>query len=243
MDAQELKETAEHAHHTGQKGIGLTTAVVAVLLAVATLLGHRSHTDEITLQTRVVDGWSFYQAKHGRAHQYGKYAENEALAGQKEIATKDLKTSIAEECGVPAKANCTSPVLKESPILKQFLKDNPPAAGQHSEPAGEAHAAPAAAPEGGAAEQEKTGTEKAGKEGGARKDGAVDVEEHTRDLEKETSLAAAKADHYDSAELFLEISIVLCSISLLAEAKLYWRLSFLSTLAGVAVAVVGWFLH
>ena len=43
---EELKEGAEHAHNSGEKGIGLTMAIVAVLLAMATLLGHRAHTEE-----------------------------------------------------------------------------------------------------------------------------------------------------------------------------------------------------
>ena len=253
MNAEELQEHTEHAHHSGQRAIGLTTAMVAVLLAVATLLGHRAHTEEITLQTKVNDGWAFYQAKHNRAHEYGKYAENEALAGQKEVAAKDLSISIEEECGAPAEANCTSPVLKRSQALKQFIKENPSETGEHNESAAAAHLAPAAAHEAGPsgethaaqeARPEKGAQEKkGGKESGARKEGAVDIQEHTSELEKETALASAKADHYDSAELFLEISIVLCSIALLAEAKLYWRLSFLSTAVGIALTAWGFFLR
>ena len=50
MNPEELKESAEHAHLKGEKEIGLTMAVVAVLLAVTTLLSHRSHTEEVLLQ-------------------------------------------------------------------------------------------------------------------------------------------------------------------------------------------------
>jgi hypothetical protein len=67
----------------------------------------------------------------------------------------------------------------------------------------------------------------------------VNVREKARDMEKETALISRKADRYDSAELFLEISIVLCSISLLAETRLYWRLSFISTAFGIAVLLWG----
>jgi Domain of unknown function (DUF4337) len=48
---------------------------------------------------------------------------------------------------------------------------------------------------------------------------------------------------FDGAELFLEISIVLCSIALLAENRMYWKLSFISTIMGVAVALWGLLLH
>jgi Domain of unknown function (DUF4337) len=246
MNVEELKESTEHAHNKSEKRIGLTMAIVAVFLAVATLLGHRAHTEEIKLLTKVNDGWAFYQAKHSRAHEYGKYAENEAYANQKDLAAKDLKVSIAEECGVPADAKCDSPVMKDSAVLRQFIKENA-ASGEHTEASGTAHLAPTAAHEAGASEKEKppekAGQEKGAKEAGSRKEGAVDIQKHTYELEDDTAREEAKADHYDSAELFLEISIVLCSIALLAESKIYWRLSFLSTAAGVAVAVWGWFLR
>ncbi len=239
MNVEELNESTEHAHHSGQKAIGLTTAIVAVLLAVATLLSHRAHTEEIKLQTKVNDGWAFYQAKHNRAHEYGKYAENEALANQTEVALKDLKTSILEECGAPVEGSCTSPVVKDSLVLKQLMKDNASAvAGEHAEPSTDVAKSAAPAHEGTASAQGK-----GGKQAASRKEGAVDIQEHTRELEKETDLIASKADDFDRSELFLEISIVLCSIALLTEAKLYWRLSFITTAVGIGVALWGWFLR
>ena len=241
MNVEELQEKTEHAHHSGQKTIGLTTTIVAVLLAVANLLGHRAHTEEITLQTKVVDGWAFYQAKHVRAHEYGKYAENEVLANQKDVAAKDLKVSIAEECGTPVEAGCTSPVIKESQVLKQFTNENAPGA-NHGETSSKAHLAPAGAQEKRASAEQKSGHEKTSKED-ARKKGAVDIQKDNYDKENEVELAGRKADRYDSAELFLEISIVLCSIALLAETKMYWKLSFLTTATGIALMLWGWFLH
>ena len=71
MSESEISENIEHAHERGEKGIGLTTALWAVFLAIATLASHRAHTEEVKLQTQVNDQWGFYQAKHGRAHQYG----------------------------------------------------------------------------------------------------------------------------------------------------------------------------
>ncbi len=40
------------------------------------------------------------------------------------------------------------------------------------------------------------------------------------------------------AALTLEVSIVLCSIALLNGMKLFWRLSFVSTAAGVGLIVL-----
>jgi hypothetical protein len=72
-----------------------------------------------------------------------------------------------------------------------------------------------------------------------RKPGAVDIQENARELERERELVERRANYYDAAELFLEISIVLCSISLLAEMKLFWKLSFITTILGVGVALWG----
>ncbi|HEX5434322.1 MAG TPA: DUF4337 domain-containing protein [Candidatus Angelobacter sp.] len=219
MNPEELSEQTEQAHHRGQKAIGLTTAVTAVLLAVATLLGHRAHTEEIKLQTKVNDQWSFYQAKHQRAHDYAKDAEKEMAANHREMALEFMRVSLDEECGTPAEANCTAPRAKQSAILGSLLAElkTSPSDGAHN---------PAGLPTSGAAAA------------GAGREGAATIQERARDMERETDLITRKADRYDAAELFLEISIVLCSISLLAETRLYWRLSFISTAIGICAA--GW---
>ena len=71
------------------------------------------------------------------------------------------------------------------------------------------------------------------------KPGAVNIQENAKEMERERDLVERRANYYDGAELFLEISIVLCSIALLAEAKLFWQLSFISTILGVGVALFG----
>ncbi|PYV63417.1 MAG: hypothetical protein DMG97_37810 [Acidobacteria bacterium] len=43
-------------------------AILAVLVAAASLLGHRSHTEEVVLQNKVTDQWAYYQAKNIRRH-------------------------------------------------------------------------------------------------------------------------------------------------------------------------------
>jgi hypothetical protein len=245
MNPEELSETAEEAHKKGEKAIGLTTAITAVLLAVATLLSHRAHTEEIKLQTKVNDGWGFYQAKHERAYLFALHAEDAVRAGANDLALRDLSVAAKEECGVPAQKNCVNPLVKDSPVLQKFIKENPLAGGNSHAGAAEG----STNVHSGGSQQEKQGKEAARKDGtvdiqvSTRKDGAVDVQEKTRDQESETDLIAIRADHYDAAELFLEISIVLCAIALLAEARVYWRLSFLTTGVGVGMAIWGWFLR
>jgi hypothetical protein len=41
-------------------------AILAVLVATVSLLGHRAHTEELLAQTRATDQWSYYQAKNMR---------------------------------------------------------------------------------------------------------------------------------------------------------------------------------
>jgi hypothetical protein len=72
--ADELGELTEHAEH-GSEGHGLaavtvTMAIVAVLVAAVTLLGHRAHTEEVLLQSRAADQWAYYQAKEIRRRSY-----------------------------------------------------------------------------------------------------------------------------------------------------------------------------
>lgn len=237
MDTHELQEHTEHAHHSGQKAVGLTTAIVAVLLALATLMGHRAHTEEILTLTQNVDEWDFYQAKHARAYTFALAAETEMLLPNgKDAAVRNFKMSIEEECGAPAPKGCTSPLLKRSPLLQQLVAESTPGAGTASEKAGpkaEQENAPAST-----APESKEKHEKAGKEGGT-KDGAIQIQDKAREEQEEVKLFERKSDLYDGAELFLEISIVLCSIALLTENKMYWKLSFISTFVGVAVAVWG----
>ncbi len=78
MEAEELLELRERAHDQLQRRIGVTMAVFAAFLAVVTLMGHRLHTEEVVLQTRLADQWAYYQAKNTRAQ---LYASDAALAG------------------------------------------------------------------------------------------------------------------------------------------------------------------
>jgi 1,4-dihydroxy-2-naphthoate octaprenyltransferase len=47
-------------------------------------------------------------------------------------------------------------------------------------------------------------------------------------------VAGRRARFYDGSELFLEIAIVLSSISLLSGSLIYWRSSFLFSAVGIA---------
>ena len=67
-EIHELHEHAEHGRAPGMAPVSFTMALLAVLVAVVTLLGHRSHTEEILLQNKTTDEWAYYQAKKLRGN-------------------------------------------------------------------------------------------------------------------------------------------------------------------------------
>ena len=81
METNELLEVGEKARSARERQVGLTMAVVAALLAVVTLMGHRLHTEEVILQTKATDGWAYFQAKNGRYHMYTVDAKLAELNG------------------------------------------------------------------------------------------------------------------------------------------------------------------
>ncbi|HLJ22726.1 MAG TPA: DUF4337 domain-containing protein [Candidatus Acidoferrales bacterium] len=67
----ELHENAEHARENPSLApISVTMAILAVCVAVVSLMGHRSHTEELLTQNRATDQWAYYQAKNIRLHNY-----------------------------------------------------------------------------------------------------------------------------------------------------------------------------
>ena len=71
-----------------------------------------------------------------------------------------------------------------------------------------------------------------------QKQDAEEIQKQAQELEKETRLMSRRAGFFDLAEIFFEVAIVLCTISLLTGAQVFWRFSFLSTVIGIGLA--GW---
>ena len=69
-EVEELKELAEKGEESGLAGVTITMAILAVLVASISLLGHRAHTEELLLQTKATDQWAYYQAKDIRRRGY-----------------------------------------------------------------------------------------------------------------------------------------------------------------------------
>src|SRR5258708_20037261 len=70
QEGVELPEFHEsHQEYRYTLPVSLTISILAVLVAGATLLGHRAHTEELLMQSRATDQWSYYQAKNIRFHE------------------------------------------------------------------------------------------------------------------------------------------------------------------------------
>ncbi len=71
MEANEISELKEHAEQGGESAmrpVAFTMSVVAVLVAITTVLGHRTHTEAVLKQAEASDVWNEYQAKKNRAY-------------------------------------------------------------------------------------------------------------------------------------------------------------------------------
>jgi len=66
---EELQEHAEHAKEPFDKRVAGTMAIIAAVLAVVSVLGHITTTEELLNQQKASDQWSYYQAKSIRRYQ------------------------------------------------------------------------------------------------------------------------------------------------------------------------------
>lgn len=78
-EAQELEEQHEHAaHDRSLHPVSFTISVLAVLVAIVTVLGHRTHTEAVLFQAKASDQWNLYQAK--KIRQYNTQLTADLLA-------------------------------------------------------------------------------------------------------------------------------------------------------------------
>ena len=175
---EELQEAAERAKERRELApVSLTMAILAVMVAIATLLGHRAHTEEILLQTRATDQWSYYQAKNMRRNNLE--ALDEVLT-----ALKNTKAKRAQE------------------VQKHFQQEIDKYR-----------------------EQQK------------------DIETEARGLESEVRLATRHGNRFDLGEVFLEIALVVTSITLLTDNRAFWYFGFVLAAIGIACTASAYFVR
>jgi len=98
-ELQELREQAEEgSHHPSLAPVTVTMAMLAVLVAAVSLLGHRAHTEELLLQTKATDQWALYQAKDIRRHTYELFLDETSIFSlQNSEQIEKLKEKYTEE--------------------------------------------------------------------------------------------------------------------------------------------------
>jgi hypothetical protein len=177
-ELQELQERADEAKHNPTLApVSVTMAALAVLVAVASLLGHRSHTEELVLQTKSADQWAFYQAKNIRRHLDEMFTDLTAVQANTDAA---------------ALAKLREKYSSEASRYEKEQKE---------------------------------------------------IEEQAKDLEVEVATERNRADRYDLAEVFLEIALVITSITLLSGKRLFWGTGVVLGAIGIVLAVTGYFIH
>jgi hypothetical protein len=177
-ELQELHENAEHAQHRPDLApVSLTMAILAVLVAVATLLGHRAHTEEVVLQAKASDQWAYYQAKNIRQRQDELFADFSAAAASKDNSAMDK------------------------------FRD------------------------------------KAAQEADRYKHDKEEIQNEARKLESEVAMERRRADRYDLAEVFLEIGLVITSITLLSGKRMFWYAGLVFSALGIGLALTAAAIH
>ena len=177
-EIHEMHEHAEHARHDPVLAPAtLTMAILAVLVAIVSLLGHRASTEEVLLQNKVTDQWGFYQAKNIRLH------IDETFSSMMGVAeTKDAE----------AAAKLKEKYAAEAERYRDELKD--------------------------------FGTE-------------------AKKLEAEIKAAHDRTDRFDLGEVFLEIALVVTSITLLTRRLAFWYMGLVCAAAGLVAAASGFLVH
>lgn len=70
VDLPNPKELGEFKERKFEKRVALTTAIFAVVLAIAALGGNKAMKEMLLAQQQASDQWAFYQARSIREHQY-----------------------------------------------------------------------------------------------------------------------------------------------------------------------------
>jgi hypothetical protein len=173
-ELSELHEHAEHARHNPDLApVSLTMAILAVLVATVSLLGHRAHTEEVVLQNKVTNQWAYFQAKNIRRHSDEQFADMILLSNPKD----------------PEQAN---------KLREKYT-----------------------------AEAERY------------RDEQKELDSEARKLEREGEQERRRANRYDLGEVFLEIALVITSITLLSGRRTFWMLGMVLGVVGLMVAASG----
>jgi hypothetical protein len=170
-------EDPGHEHSPLTMPVTITLAVLALFVAVATLLGNAASKEELLLQSQEADQWAFFQAKNSglRSSQ-----SNVDLLAALQPSDKELAATTREKY---------------------------------------------------AKEVERYTHEKA------------EAQKEAQGLKQERLLTERRGFRYETAEVLLEISMIICTFTLLTSKKIFWHAGMLLAAVGVVIALGGFLLH
>ena len=85
--------------------------------------------------------------------------------------------------------------------------------------------------------------EKYSQEADRYRDEQKEIETDARKLESEVAGERARADRYDLGEVFLEVALVITSITLLTKRRIFWSAGLVLGVVGLIIAGTGWLIH
>ncbi|MES1260144.1 MAG: DUF4337 domain-containing protein [Acidobacteriota bacterium] len=114
MAELEIHHEVEHHDPTG-KLIGVVASILAVLLAVVTIVSHRAHTEAVLLKADVNDQWAYYQSKRIKFHnlELGEDLLN-AMPSRTAVADKMLEKYASEKKRYAKDSETTQDKAKET---------------------------------------------------------------------------------------------------------------------------------
>lgn len=157
--------------------ISLSISILAVILAITTMLGHRAASEGSQKQAEAFDQWAYYQAKNGRQY-----------TAQKTLELEGVMTALDKE---------------KSEKLSDSLK----------------------------------------KEIEKYEDDKREISDKAKELQRERDLMQKKVDKFEAGESFLEIALVLCSITLITRRSALWFIGLAIATGGIYFTIVGYLLH
>ncbi len=69
MEPHDLEEAIEKAREPFERRVGASMAILAALLALVSVFGHLTTTEELLFQQKASDQWAYYQSKSIRRYQ------------------------------------------------------------------------------------------------------------------------------------------------------------------------------
>ncbi len=175
--AADLEELHEHAERGAADfklaPVTISMAVLAVFVALASLVGARVHADAMLAQTRAADQWAQYQAERIRERSYEVLLDElSVFALQDPARAADIKAKYQKE-------------------IDHYLAET------------------------------------------------KDVQTQAYATENEVNVLERRSNWMDFSEVLLEASLVVCSITLLTQKRVYWYLGIFAGASGILIGVAG----